>query len=100
MQHSRIEVSGILGFRVDPTLHLTRPFQEAPQFTAFAPHKFPEFEKTNLLHLDAGVGLDPPKKIGASPGGEAMSFGGVPQEADRILHAEIITTKDIGVYTR
>ena len=65
---------------------------------ALSPHKFPELQKPDLLHLDARVGLDPPKQIRTSPWSKAMAFGGVPHEADAVLHGQIITTKETKVH--
>jgi hypothetical protein len=76
-----------------PAFHLARPPQEAPEFAAFAPHKFPELQKTDLLHLYTGISLDAPEKIWASPGSQSMSPGSIPQEADLVAHVFIINTK-------
>lgn len=78
---------------MDVVFHLAGPPQEAPEVAALTPHELPEFEESDLLHLDAGVSLDAPEKIGAAPGGEAMSLGGVPEKADTVPHAGIINTK-------
>src|SRR5580698_1117610 len=51
----------IFRFGMGVALHLDRPFQKAPQLSALAPHKLPEFQEADLLHLDAGVGLDAPQ---------------------------------------
>ena len=76
-------------------LHLAGPAQEAPQFVAFSPHKFPELQEADLLHLHAGISLDAPEKIRATPWSQAMATGGVPEEADFVAHAApIITTMD------
>ena len=80
--------------------HLAGPAQEAPEVAALAPHELPELEESDLLHFDAGVGLDAPEKIGAAPGGEAMSLGGIPEKADTVPHAGIIATKAFGVQKR
>jgi hypothetical protein len=78
---------------VDVALDLTRPSQESPEIVALSPHEFPEFQESNLLHLDAGIGFDPPQQIRAAPRSEAVPFRRVPQEADRVLHGDIIITK-------
>ena len=72
------------------TLHVPGPAQETPEVVALAPHEFPKFYKTNLLHLDAGVGFNPPKKVRATPRSQVMATGGVPEEAD-LLHGAIIS---------
>src|SRR5260370_14794441 len=79
-------------------LHLARPAQEAPKFVALAPHEFPELHETNLLHLDARVGLYAPEKVWATPWSQAMATGGVPEEADFVAHGVIITTKGTKVH--
>ena len=61
---------------------------------AFPPQKLPELQKSDLLHLHPAVGLNTPQKIGTAPGRKAMASGGIPHEAKRIAHAQIITTKD------
>ena len=77
---------------MDIALHLVGPTQEAPEFVTLAPHEFPELQKADLLHLDAGVGFDSPEKVRASPRGKAMAAGSVPQKADLVPHAAIIPT--------
>ena len=78
---------------MDIAFHLACPAQKAPEVVALPPHKLPEFQEPDLLHLDAGVGLDAPQEIGASPRGEAVAFRRVPEEADSIPHGAIIPTK-------
>jgi len=74
-------------------LHVSRPAQETPEFTAFAPHKFPELKESDLLHLDSRVGLDAPEKIGTAPRSQAMAASGIPEEADLVAHGVIITSE-------
>jgi len=83
--------------RVDVPLDLASPSQEAPQIMALTPHKFPKFYESNLLHLDACVGLNPPEKIGAPPRSEAMALCGVPDKPDGVLHGDILNTIHAGV---
>jgi len=83
---------------VNVTLHFAGPSQEAPQVQALSPHKFPKFQEADLLHLDAGVGLDAPEQIGTAPGSEAVSFGGVPDKADRVPHGDMISTNTWDVH--
>jgi len=78
---------------MDVAFHLASPSQKAPEVVALPPHKFPEFQKTDLLHFDAGIGLNAPKKVGASPRGQAMAFCCIPQEADSVPHGAIIPIK-------
>lgn len=85
---------------MDVVFHLAGPTQKAPEVVAFTPHELPEFEETDLLHLDAGVGLDAPEKIGTAPGGEAVPLGGVPEKADAVPHAGIINIKAWAVQKR
>ena len=85
---------------MDVAFHLASPAQKAPEVVALPPHKFPEFQKPDLLHLDAGIGLDAPEKIRASPGGEAVAFRGIPEEADSVPHGVMIPTKGWGVQKR
>lgn len=68
-------------------VHFAGPAQEAPEFAAFAPHKFPKLQKADLGHLNAGVRLDAPKKIRAAPGGEMVAFCCIPEEAEFVEHA-------------
>lgn len=82
---------------MDVAFHLASPAQKAPEVMALPPHKFPEFQKTDLLHLDTGVGLDTPKKVGASPRRETVAFRGIPEEADSVPHGVMIPTKGWGV---
>ena len=70
-----------LRFWVNVAIHFARPLQEAPELVTLPPEEFPELEKADTCHLDAGVGLDAPKQVRAAPGSEAMSPGGVPDEA-------------------
>ena len=85
--------------RMDVALHLARPLEKAPQVVPLAPHEFPELQKSDLRHLHASVCFDAPKKVGASPWGQAMAPGGVPQEAKLVAHTEtIITTKGTKVH--
>jgi len=62
---------------------------------AFTPHEFPEFQKTDLLHLDASVSFDAPEKIGASPWSKTVAFRRIPQKENLVAHKGMITTKDI-----
>lgn len=78
---------------MDVAIHLARPPKESPQVLALAPHEFPEFQKANLLHLDAGIGFDPPEKIRTSPRSEAMAFRRIPQKANLVAHTGMIRTK-------
>ena len=74
--------------RLDPGIafHFAGPLQEAKQLHAFAPSESKKFEETDAMHLDTGVGFNPPAQIGAAPGGEAMAAGRVPQEAQDVMH--------------
>ena len=78
-------------------LHFTGPAQESPEFVAFAPHELPELQETDLLHLDACIGLDTPEKIGAAPGSQAMAPSGIPEEADLVAHELIININSKGL---
>lgn len=84
---------------MDVTLDFARPSQETPQVMALSPHEFPKFQKADLLHFDAGVGLNAPEKVRTAPRSEAVSFCGVPHEADAVPHGDMIATKLRGVYT-
>src|SRR6266567_3442446 len=78
------------------TLHLSRPFQKAPEIAALAPHEFPKFQKADLRHLHAGIGFNAPEQIGTAPRGESMSPGGVPKKAKLVAHAAIILIRSSG----
>src|SRR5580698_8303816 len=79
---------------MDVTLHLASPLQKQPQFATLPPDEFPELQKADLGHLHASVGFNTPQQIGTPPRGQAMALGGVPQEAELVAHAAMITTKD------
>lgn len=83
---------------MDPAFHLAGPLQKPPKFAAFAPHELPEFQESNLRHLHTRVSFDAPEQIGAAPRSKAMTFGGVPEEADLVAHASIINTKGVKVH--
>lgn len=78
-------------FGMGIAVHLGSPFQKAPQISALAPQKFPEFQKTDLGHLDTGVSLDAPEQVGAAPRREAMAFSRVPQKTKSVAHKNILT---------
>jgi len=67
---------------MDVAFHFARPAKKSPQVAALAPHKFPEFQKADLRHLDASVGFDPPQQVGTAPGRKAVSLGRVPEKAE------------------
>jgi len=71
---------------VGVAIHLSRPLQKSPQAGALAPEKFPKLKESDLRHLDAAVGLDPPEQIRTAPRSEAMAFGGVPEKAEGMAH--------------
>jgi len=52
--------SDTLWARVDVVLHFAGPLQETPEVAPLVPHKFPEFQESDLLHFDAAIGLDSP----------------------------------------
>jgi hypothetical protein len=85
---------------MDVVFHLAGPAKEAPEVMALTPHELPELEESDLLHLDASVGLDAPEEIGTAPGCETMSLGGVPEKAGAVPHAGIINTKAWAVQKR
>ena len=62
-------------------VHFARPLQKTPQIAALSPEKFPEFNKPDLLHLKAAVGLNAPEQIRASPRRQTMAASRVPHEA-------------------
>ena len=71
---------------MDVALQFARPLEEAPEVPPLPPHKFPEFQKADLRHLHAGVGLDAPQKVGTPPWSQTMPLGGIPEEAERVAH--------------
>src|ERR1035437_3864423 len=71
---------------MDVAIHLRGPLEEAPQAGSLGPQEFPEFQESNLGHLDAGVGLDAPEKIRTAPGGNPVATGGVPKKAQHRPH--------------
>lgn len=77
---------------MDVAFDLAGPAQKSPEFAAFTPHELPKLQKTDLLHLDAGVSFDAPEKIWTAPGSQMVSACGIPEEADLVAHGPIITT--------
>src|SRR5579859_264503 len=75
---------------MDPALHLAGPSQKTPQFAALAPDELPKLHESNLFHLDAGVGLDPPEKIRTTPRGQTVPFCGIPEKPELLAHGIII----------
>src|SRR5580692_5504904 len=88
--------SRTLRFGVGPSLHLARPLEKAPQVTALAPHEFPKFQKADLRHLHAGIGLNAPQQIGAPPRRQPMALSGIPKKANLVAHAAIIPARSNG----
>src|ERR1700749_443240 len=72
--------------RMDIPIHLPSPLQESPEVRALRPQKFPELQKPDLRHLDPGIGLDPPKQIGAPPRGNPVSPSRIPQKSYHPKH--------------
>src|ERR1700722_13286709 len=72
-------------------LHLACPLEKTPQTFTLPPHKFPKFQKADLRHLDSAIGFDAPQQVWTSPRSQPMAFGGIPQEAERMAHGNIIT---------
>ncbi len=71
---------------MDVALDFTRPLQKSPEIPALPPHEFPKLEESDLLHLDSAVSFYAPEKIRAAPGGEPVSAGCVPDEAQHVAH--------------
>ena len=59
-------------------LHLSGPLQKTPEVMPFAPGEFPEFQKPDLRHLDAGVGLNAPEQIRTAPRCEMVALCRIP----------------------
>jgi hypothetical protein len=72
---------------MDVAVYFPSPVQKPPEVVALMPHELPELQKTDLGHLDAAVGLDPPQEVRTAPGSEAMAARGIPQEAEHVSHA-------------
>ncbi len=53
---------------------------------ALPPQELPKFQKSDLLHLYATIGLNAPQQIGAAPGREPVAAGGVPHESQGVAH--------------
>src|ERR1700723_2516881 len=51
-----------------------------------APHEFPKLQKSDLRHLDPGISLDPPQKVGTPPRRHAVPFSRVPEKAECMAH--------------
>ena len=73
-------------FGVDVMFHLPSPLQEAPQALALSPEKLAEFKEADLRHFDARVCLNAPEQIGAAPGSNPVTAGGVPEESQHLSH--------------
>lgn len=76
--------------RVYEVLHFTRPHEEAPQVAALAPEKFPELQESDLLHLQAAIGLNAPQQIRTPPRRQPMSACRVPRKAQYGEHKKMI----------
>jgi hypothetical protein len=75
-------------------LHLYGPLEKPPKIPALVPEKFPEFQKADLLHLYATIGLDSPQQIGAAPRRQPVSACGIPHESKHVAHAHSIIMTD------
>ncbi len=82
----RQERSRIFRLRASVVVHVRGPSEEADHFATLAPHDSPELEEADVLHLDAGIGLEPPLQIRATPRSEMVSAGGVPEKAKDVTH--------------
>jgi len=71
---------------MDVAIHFSGPLQEAPEAGSLDPHKFPEFQESDLSHFDASEGFHSPQEIGAAPRGNAVAARGVPEEAQHWAH--------------
>src|SRR5215472_12760611 len=71
---------------MDIAIHLARPLQKIPEADALGPEKLPEFEKSDLRHFDAGIGLDPPQMEGTAPRSEPVAASGVPEKTQHRAH--------------
>ncbi len=67
-------------------VHLTRPFEKAPEVGALVPDKLPKFQKTNIFHLYAAISFYAPQKIWTTPRREAMAASCIPPETKHGRH--------------
>jgi hypothetical protein len=79
---------------MDVAIHFRCPLEEAPEADALDPQEFPEFQKPDLSHLDAGKGFDAPKQIRAAPGRDAVTAGGVPKKAEHGAHGSEYSVRE------
>lgn len=71
-------------------IHLPRPLQEPPETGPLRPQEFPEFQESDLRHLDAGVGFNPPEQEWAAPRSQPVATGGIPEEAQHRPHLALV----------
>ena len=71
-------------------LHFRSPLQKTPEAMTLPPDKLNKLEDSDLVHLDAGIGLHTPEKVRAAPGREVVPASCVPEKAEHIAHARII----------
>ena len=67
-------------------LHFCRPLQKSPEIAPLPPRELPEFQKSDLLHLYAAIGLDAPEQVRTTPRSEMVALGGIPEEPNDIAH--------------
>ncbi len=75
-------------FRLHPgeTFHICGPVQEPNEFALFSPQESKELEEANLMHFDAGIGLNSPTQVRTPPGGQMMAAGCIPKEPEDVPH--------------
>ena len=78
---------------MDVALHFRSPLEKSPQIFALPPGKFPELQQSDLLHLHAAIGFDPPQQIGTAPGREMVSAGSIPQKPQHVAHSVILNDR-------
>ena len=77
-------------------IDLRRPLQKSPEAGSLRPEKFPELQESDLRHLDAGIGFNPPKQEGTAPRGNPVAASGVPEKAQHGAHADSLQASVAG----
>jgi hypothetical protein len=57
----------VLRLRACVVVHLSGPLQKTSQLLSFPDHEAPEFQKADLVHLQAGISFHAPAQVRAAP---------------------------------
>jgi len=67
-------------------LHFCRPLQKSPEIAPLPPRELPEFQKSDLLHLYAAIGLDAPEQVRTAPRSQTVATCGIPEKSKHESH--------------